>query len=33
MKELFNAVANFQMECPKISKDSNNPFFSDAKEK
>lgn len=33
MKELFQAVANFQMECPKISKDSNNPFFSDAKRK
>lgn len=33
MKELFNAIANFQMECPKISKDSNNPFFSDAKRK
>ena len=33
MKELFNAVANFQVECPKISKDSNNPFFSDAKRK
>ena len=33
MKELFNAVSNFQVECPKISKDSNNPFFSDAKRK
>ena len=33
MKELFNAVSNFQAECPKISKDSNNPFFSDAKRK
>lgn len=33
MKELFQAVANFQMECPKISKDANNPFFSDAKRK
>jgi hypothetical protein len=33
MKELFLSVSNFQMECPKISKDSNNPFFSDAKRK
>jgi hypothetical protein len=33
MKELFNSVSNFQMECPKISKDANNPFFSDAKRK
>ena len=33
MKELFNAVSNFQVDCPKISKDSNNPFFSDAKRK
>jgi hypothetical protein len=33
MKELFNSVSNFQAECPKISKDSNNPFFSDAKRK
>lgn len=33
MKELFLSVANFQAECPKISKDSNNPFFSDAKRK
>lgn len=33
MKELFNSVANFQMECPKISKDANNPFFSDARRK
>ena len=33
MKELFNSVSNFQVECPKISKDSNNPFFSDAKRK
>lgn len=33
MKELFQAVSNFQVECPKISKDSNNPFFSDAKRK
>lgn len=31
MKELFNAVANFQMECPKISKDANNPFFKGSK--
>ena len=33
MKELFLSVSNFQVECPKISKDSNNPFFSDAKRK
>jgi len=31
MKELFNSVANFQMECPKISKDANNPFFKGSK--
>lgn len=31
MKELFQAVANFQMECPKISKDANNPFFKGSK--
>jgi len=33
MKELFLSVSNFQAECPKITKDSNNPFFSDAKRK
>lgn len=33
MKDLFQAVMKFQAECPKISKDSNNPFFSDAKRK
>jgi hypothetical protein len=33
MKELFLSVSNFQMECPKITKDANNPFFSDAKRK
>lgn len=31
MKELFQAVANFQVECPKISKDANNPFFKGSK--
>jgi hypothetical protein len=31
MKELFNAVSNFQAECPKISKDANNPFFKGSK--
>ena len=31
MKELFQAIANFQVECPKISKDANNPFFKGSK--
>ena len=31
MKELFLSVANFQAECPKISKDANNPFFKGSK--
>jgi len=31
MKELFLSVSNFQMECPKISKDANNPFFKGSK--
>jgi hypothetical protein len=31
MKELFNAVSNFQAECPKISKDASNPFFKGSK--
>jgi hypothetical protein len=31
MKELFNSVSNFQAECPKISKDANNPFFKGSK--
>lgn len=31
MKELFNAVSNFQVECPKISKDASNPFFKGSK--
>ena len=31
MKELFNSIADFQMECPKISKDANNPFFKGSK--
>lgn len=33
MKNLLKAVSNFQAECPKITKDANNPFFSDAKRK
>ena len=33
MKNLFQALSNFQAECPKITKDANNPFFSDAKRK
>jgi hypothetical protein len=31
MKELFQSVSNFQAECPKISKDANNPFFKGSK--
>jgi hypothetical protein len=31
MKELFLSVSNFQAECPKISKDANNPFFKGSK--
>lgn len=31
MKELFQSVSNFQVECPKISKDAYNPFFKGSK--
>lgn len=31
MKELLKSVSNFQAECPKITKDANNPFFKGSK--
>lgn len=31
MKNLLKSVSNFQAECPKITKDANNPFFKGSK--